>query len=303
MSLTVALRPHPPSGTRRRDAPPSPSRRARRLRAHAVTAALLLLLTAVSVVFLVPIFWMVSTSLKSNRHVFDLPIQWWPGRPLWGNYPGAYATVRFTRYFVNSAIVTGSVTILNAALSALAGYGLAKYRFLGRHALLVLILATLMLPLEVVMVPLYLTVQSLGWLNTYQGMIVPVAANALGVLMMRQYFLSLPDDLIAAARIDGAGHVSTFLRIAVPLAWPALLTVAILIFQSTWDDFVWPFLIISNTSKATVPLAVQTFQSAETSEFPMLMAVSAIASVPLTLLFFVFQRQIITGVATTGMRH
>jgi ABC-type glycerol-3-phosphate transport system permease component len=276
---------------------------ARRVRDHATTIALLLLLTAVTAVFLMPIFWMVSTSLKSNQHVFDLPVQWFPHRALWSNYPAAYETVHFTRYFMNSAIVTGSVTALNVVLSALAGYGLAKYRFLGRHVLLVLILATLMLPLEVIMVPLYLTVQHLGWLNSYQGMIVPVAANALGVLMMRQYFLALPDDLIAAARIDGAGHVSTFLRIGVPLAWPALLTVAILIFQSTWDDFVWPFLIISNMSKATVPLAVQTFQSAETSNFPMLMAVSSIASVPLTVLFFVFQRQIVRGVATTGMRH
>ena len=284
-------------------ASPRQSRRAARLRAHATTIALLLLLTAVTIVFLMPIFWMVSTALKSNRHVFDLPIQWFPRPPLWSNYPTAYTTVHFTRYFTNSAIVTGSVTIINVVLSALAGYGLAKYRFHGRHALLVVILATLMLPLEVVMVPLYLTVQRLGWLNTYQGMIVPVAANALGVLMMRQYFLSLPDDLIAAARIDGAGHVSTFLRIGVPLAWPALLTVAILIFQSTWDDFVWPFLIISNTAKATVPLAVQTFQSAETSNFPALMAVSSIASVPLTVLFFIFQRQIIGGVATTGMRQ
>jgi ABC-type glycerol-3-phosphate transport system permease component len=278
-------------------------RAAARVRAHATTIALLLLLAGVTVIFLMPIFWMVSTSLKSNRHVFDLPIQWFPRQTLWSNYPAAYTTVHFTRYFVNSAIVTGSVTVLNVLLSALAGYGLAKYRFLGRHVLLVLILATLMLPLEVVMVPLYLTVQRLGWLNSYQGMIVPVAANALGVLMMRQYFLSLPDDLIAAARIDGAGHVSTFLRIGVPLAWPALLTVAILIFQSTWDDFVWPFLIISNTAKATVPLAVQTFQSAETSNFPALMAVSSIASVPLTVLFFIFQRQVIGGVATTGMRH
>jgi ABC-type glycerol-3-phosphate transport system permease component len=280
-----------------------PSRRAARVRAQATTIALLLLLAGATVIFLMPIFWMVSTSLKSNRHVFDLPIRWFPRQPLWSNYPAAYTTVRFTRYFVNSAIVTGCVTVLNVVLSALAGYGLAKYRFLGRHVLLVLILATLMLPLEVVMVPLYLTVQRLGWLNSYQGMIVPVAASALGVLMMRQYFLSLPDDLIAAARIDGAGHVSTFLRIGVPLAWPALLTVAILIFQSTWDDFVWPFLIISNTSKATVPLAVQMFQSAETSDFPMLMAVSSIASVPLTVLFFIFQRQVIGGVATTGMRH
>src|SRR5579883_2283466 len=245
---------------------PSPRRAAARVRAQAATAALLLLMTGVTIVFLMPIVWMVSTSLKSNQHVFDLPIRWFPAHPLWSNYPAAYTTVRFTRYFMNSAIVTASVTVLNVLLSALAGYGLAKYRFAGRHVLLVLILATLMLTLEVIMVPLYLTVQRLGWLNSYQGMIVPVAANALGVLMMRQYFLSLPDDLIAAARIDGAGHVSTFLRIG-------------------------------------VPLAVQTFQSAETSNFPMLMAVSSIASVPLTVLFFVFQRQIIGGVATTGMRH
>jgi ABC-type glycerol-3-phosphate transport system permease component len=278
-------------------------RRGAGLQAQAVTLVLLLLLAGVTVLFLMPIFWMVSTSLKTNRHVFDLPIQWFPRQPLWNTYRDAYTTVHFTRYFTNSAIVTGSVTLLNVMLSALAGYGLAKYRFAGRHVLLVAMLATLMLPLEVVMVPLYLIVQGLGWLNSYQGMIVPAAANALGVLMMRQYFLSVPDDLIAAARIDGAGHVATFLRIGVPLAWPALLTAAILIFQSTWDDFVWPFLIVSTPARATVPLAVQTFQSAETSNFPALMAVSAIASVPLTVLFFFFQRHIIRGVATAGMRH
>ena len=281
----------------------SGSRRAARARAALVQAAVLALLALAAVVFLIPIFWMISTSLKSNAHVFDLPIQWVPSHPLWSNYPTAYTTVGFTRYFLNSALVTGSVTLINVTLSALAGYGLAKYRFLGHQFVLVLMLATLMLPLEVIMVPLYLTVEQLRWLNSYQGMIVPVAANAFGVLMMRQYFLSLPDDLIAAARIDGAGHLRTFLRIGVPLAWPAILTVAVLIFQSTWDDFIWPFLIISDTSKATVPLAVQLFQSAETSNFPELMAVSLIASLPLTVLFLVFQRQIIGGVATTGLRQ
>ena len=285
------------------DARPRGALTAGRARSLLAEAAAFVVLAGATVAFLVPILWMVSTSLKSNAHVFDLPIGWIPTPPLWDNYPNAYRTVGFTRYFVNSAIVTGCVTLINVCFSALAGYGLAKYRFFGSRFLLVAILATLMLPLEVIMVPLYLTVEQLHWLNSYQGMIVPVAANAIGVLVMRQYFLSLPDDLIAAARIDGAGHFRTFVRIAVPLAWPAILTVGVLIFQSTWDDFVWPFLIISTTSKATVPLAVQTFQSAETSNFPMLMAVSSIASVPLTVLFFVFQRQIIGGVATTGMRH
>lgn len=276
---------------------------ARHVRSALVQALVVVVLAGATIVFLVPILWMVSTSLKANQHVFDLPIQWIPRPPLWGNFPDAYRTVGFTHYFVNSAIVTGSVTLINVSFSALAGYGLAKYRFFGNQLLLVAILATLMLPLEVIMVPLYLTVEQLRWLNSYQGMIVPVAANAIGVLVMRQYFLSLPDDLIAASRIDGAGHLRTFLRIAVPLAWPAILTVAVLIFQSTWDDFVWPFLIISDASKATVPLAVQTFQSAETSNFPALMAVSTIASLPLTVLFFIFQRQYVSGVATTGLRH
>jgi alpha-1,4-digalacturonate transport system permease protein len=248
---------------------PHHAKRAAGVRAALAQGAVLVLLTLAAVVFLIPIFWMVSTALKSNPHVFDLPIQWVPRPPLWGNFPEAYATVGFTHYFVNSAIVTGSVTLINVTLAALAGYGLAKYRFAGNHLLLVLMLTTLMLPLEVIMVPLYLTMEQLHWLNSYQGMIVPVAANAIGV----------------------------------PLAWPAILTVAVLIFQSTWDDFVWPFLIISNTSKATVPLAVQIFQSAETSNFPELMAVSLIASLPLTVLFLVFQRQIIGGVVTTGLRQ
>ncbi len=263
----------------------------------------LFVLVIATATLLIPIFWMVSTSLKTPFHVFDLPIQWLPSHPVWSNYPDAYKMVNFTHYFINSAIVTGSVTVLNVVISTLAGYGLAKYRFFGRQVLLVLILATLMLPLEVIMIPLYLTVQKLGWLNTYEGLIVPVTANAIGVLIMRQYFLSLPDDLLAAARVDGAGHIRTFFRIAVPLGWPAILTVAVLVFQATWDDFVWPFLIISDTSKATVPLAVQSFESAETSNFPMLMAVSAIAAMPLTILFFVFQRQFIRGVATTGIRQ
>lgn len=273
-----------------------------RVREVAGRLVLLALVLGALAVFLVPIFWMVTTALKSNQHVFDLPIQWIPKNPQWHNFPDAYSTVDFTHYFVNSAIVTGSVTVLNVVLSTLAGYGLAKYRFFGRQFLLVAILATLMLPLEVIMIPLYLTVQGFGWLDTYQGMIVPVAANAIGVLMMRQYFLSLPDDLIAAARIDGSTHVGVFLRIAAPLAWPAILTVAVLIFQATWDDFVWPFLIISDSSKATVPLAVESFQSAEGSDFSAMMAVSTIAALPLTVLFFVFQRQFIRGVATAGLR-
>jgi ABC-type glycerol-3-phosphate transport system permease component len=254
------------------------------------------------IVFLTPVFWMLSTSLKSTDRVFDLPIQWIPTDPQWENYPDSLGKYDFPRFFMNSAIVAGIVTTVHVLLASWAGYGLAKYRFAGRQIVFWLILVTLILPLEVIMIPLWLTIQGLGWENSYQGLIIPVIADAFGVLLMRQYFLSLPNELIDAARIDGAGHVRTFFTIAVPNAWPALVTLAIFVFQATWDEFVWPFLIVNSSEMRTVPLGVQQFQSGELSNFPAVMAVSAVATIPLATLFLVFQRYWIRGVATSGIR-
>jgi ABC-type glycerol-3-phosphate transport system permease component len=260
------------------------------------------LLVACSLVFLVPIFWMASSSLKPVEHVFDLPIQWLPPDPQFGNYPAALGEYDFKRYFLNSGIVAGAVTSIHVLLASWAGYGLAKYRFGGRQVVFWLILVTLLLPLEVIMIPLWLTVKTLGWDNSYAGLIVPVVADAFGVLLMRQYFLSVPNELIDAARIDGAGHLRTFFTIGVPNAWPAIVTLAIFMFQATWDEFVWPFLIISSSDMRTVPLGVQSFQAGELSNFPAVMAVSVVATIPLATLFLVFQRYWVRGVATSGIR-
>jgi ABC-type glycerol-3-phosphate transport system permease component len=274
-----------------------------RVRADPAIAITYVLLAVTAVVALLPIFWMLSTSLKTARDVFDLPIEWIPGDPVWENYPEAYNRNDFTRYFINSLIVAIGVTALHVVLASMAGYGLAKYRFGGRQLVLLAIIVTLVLPLEVIMIPLFLTVQDFGWLNTYQGLIVPVLADAFGVFLMRQYFLALPNALVEAARIDGAGHLRTFFTIGIPLAWPAIATLSIFIFRETWDDFLWPLLIVTESEMRTVPLGVRSFESAELSNFPQIMAISTIATIPLVILFFVFQRQFVRGIAMTGLRE
>jgi multiple sugar transport system permease protein len=270
-------------------------------------AFLYIALTIVTFFLLLPVFWMVSTSLKTLGSEFDLPIEWIPSDPRWENYAEAWSNPLtksdFARYTLNSVIVTAFVTTINVLLTTMAGYGLAKYRFAGANIVFLAIVVTLILPLEVIMVPLFLTVRDLGWIDTYQGIIVPVIADAFGVFLMRQWFRSLPTSLIDAARIDGAGHIRVFFTIAVPLSWPAILTVAIFTFRETWDDYIWPFLIVQSDDMRTIPLGVRTFQQAELSNFPHIMALSTLATIPLVILYFVFQRYFVRGIAATGLRE
>ena len=253
-------------------------------------------------VMLMPILWMVSTSLKPLNRVFELPMQWIPRPPQWSNYPNAWHRFNFARYFLNSIVVSLAVTILNVLLAGFAGYSLAKYRYFGQRALFVAILSTLMLPIEVLMVPTFLIVKDLGWLNSYQGLIIPVVADAFGIFLMRQFLLHLPDSLIEAARIDGASEIGTYFRIVVPLSWPAIVTLTIFTWRETWDAFVWPFIIISDDNLRTVPLGLQRFQEEYVTTYNEVMAISAVAMVPLILLFFFFQRAFIRGIALSGLK-
>ena len=261
------------------------------------------LVAGFAVFLLIPIFWMVSTSLKPLAQVFQLPIQWFPRPPEWGNYSAAWNQFPFPRYFENSLAVSVAVTVLNVVLSGFAGYSLAKYRYFGQRALFIAILCTLMLPIEVLMVPTFLITKELGWLNSYPGLIVPVVADAFGVFLMRQFMLHLPDSLIEAARIDGAGELGTYFRIVVPLVWPAVFTLALFTWRETWDSFVWPFIIISDDALRTVPLGLQRFQEQYVTTYNQLMAISTIAMIPLMLLFFFFQRAFIQGIALSGLKE
>lgn len=274
-----------------------------RLERRAGVIASYVLLMVIAFFVLLPLIWMVSTSLKVQPEVFKDPIVWIPPDPHFNNYPNAYGTHDFTRFFMNSIIVTAISTSVHVLLATMAGYGLAKYRFVGGRVLLVIILATLMLPIEVIMVPLFLTVRDFGWLDTYQGLIMPHIGDAFGVFLMRQYFLSLPDALLEAARIDGAGHLRTFFTVAFPLCRPAMATLAIFGGREVWDDFLWPFLVVSSSDMQTVPIGIQSFQAAELANFPNIMAISTIATVPLVVLFFVFQRQFVRGIQLSGLRE
>lgn len=255
-----------------------------------------------AILMLIPMLWMLSTSLKDLSDVFKIPIQWLPRPPHWGVYAEAWTRFPFERYFLNSLVVTGAVTFLNVLLAGFAGYGLAKYRLLGGRALFLAILSTLMLPIEVLMVPTFLIVKGLGWVNTYQGLIVPVVADAFGVFLMRQFMLNVPDALLEAARIDGASELGTYFRIVLPLVWPAILTLTIFTWRETWDSFVWPFLIVTEDHMRTIPLGLQRFQEQYVTTYNEVMAISSLAMIPLVLMFFFFQRAFIRGIALSGLK-
>jgi ABC-type glycerol-3-phosphate transport system permease component len=262
-----------------------------------------LLLVAGAVVMLLPIFWMVSTSVKPLNQIFSLPIQWWPAHPQWENYSNAWSRFPFGRYFINSVIVSLGVTVLNVTLSGFAGFALAKYRFFGKQVMFLAILATLMLPIEVLMVPTFLIVKELNWLNTYQGLIIPAAADAFGIFLMRQTMLHIPDALIEAARIDGASEPRIYFQIILPLLWPAVLTLALFVWRETWDAFVWPLLITSQDALRTVPIGLQRFQEENLTNYNEAMAMSFISMLPLAVMFFIFQRAFIQGIAGTGIKE
>jgi ABC-type glycerol-3-phosphate transport system permease component len=261
------------------------------------------LLLACTVVMLVPLFWMLSTSLKPLADVFALPVVWWPAAPQWGNFVSAWNQYPFARYFLNSTVTGAAITVINVLFSGFAGYALAKFDFFGKQAVFLAILSTLMLPIEVLMVPTFLLVKDLGWLNTYQAMIVPSAASAFGVFLMRQTMFHIPDSLLEAARIDGASELRIYFQILVPLVWPALLTLALLEFRESWDSFLWPLIVTSQADMRTVAVGLSMFQQQNVTTFNQLMAMSAVAMLPMLVLFFFFQRAFIQGIASTGIKE
>ncbi|MCC7106342.1 MAG: carbohydrate ABC transporter permease [Chloroflexi bacterium] len=259
-------------------------------------------LAAGAFVTLLPFFWMVSASLKPVDRVFALPVEWVPANPRWETYVTALTRYPFDRYFLNSLLIASAITIANVFFCSLAGYGLSKFRYPGRDLAFVAILSTLMLPLEVVMVPTYLVTKEFGWLNSYQGLIVPLALDAFGVFLMRQFILGIPSELIEAARMDGATEWTIYRTIVLPLSRPALAALAIFTFRESWDQFIWPFLVISQDDLRTVPLGIQMFESAFGTAYNEVMAVAVIGMLPMAILFFVLQRAFVQGITMTGIK-
>lgn len=259
-------------------------------------------LTAGALVVLVPIVWAVLSSLKTPEELARRPPTLWPQDLTIGNYTEALTAFDFPQYFLNSAIVTVLATALTLVVNSMAAYALSKYNFRGRDTLFVITLATIMIPLQVIFLPVYQVVSSLGLVNTLWGMIIPAAATPTGVFLLRQYMLSLPDDLIEAARIDGAGEFRIFVQIVLPLCRPALAVVAIFSVIWRWNDFLWPLIVAQDESVYTLPVALARFSAQLVVPFNLVLAMSVLSIVPVVLLFLLLQKQIIAGVAQTGLK-
>jgi multiple sugar transport system permease protein len=262
----------------------------------------LALLIALAFAFLIPILWMTVMSFQEGGKMFDLRTEWIPSVWHFENYPNALSRAPFVQYFINSGIVSLTVMTTNVVFCTLAGYGLAKFRFPGAGLVLLLILSTLMLPLEVTLVPTFLIVHKFEWINTYQGLVAPLLIDAFGVFLMRQSIMSIPSDYIEAARIDGAGELRILLQIIVPQCVPALSVLAIFSFRDSWDQFLWPLTVVSIDALRTYPLGLVQFGEEYGNPATEQMAIAVLATLPVFLLFLILQRSINRGFGLSGLK-
>jgi multiple sugar transport system permease protein len=262
----------------------------------------LLLLAALALAFLIPILWMTVMSFQEGGKMFDLRTEWIPAVWHFENYPNAISRAPFVRYFINSGIVSVTVMAANVVFCTLAGYGLAKFHFRGSGLVLLLILSTLMLPLEVTLVPTFLIVHKFEWINTYQGIVAPLLIDAFGVFLMRQSIISIPSDYIEAARIDGAGELRILLQIIVPQCLPALSVLAIFSFRDSWDQFLWPLTVVSIDRLRTYPLGLVQFGEEYGNPATEQMAIAVLATLPVFLLFMILQRSVNRGFGLSGLK-
>ncbi|HEY6567880.1 MAG TPA: carbohydrate ABC transporter permease [Actinomycetota bacterium] len=261
-----------------------------------------LILMPMALLMLVPLVWMVITSLETLAQTRRFPPVLWPGQLQFQNYPDALGAAPFPRWFWNTAVVTITVVASNLLLCSLAAYAFARMHFLGKKAIYFLLLATLMVPLQVVLVPTFLIVKQLGLINHLGALIVPNLANVFGIFMLTQFFRTLPIELEEAARIDGASRLKILFTIVLPLSAPALATLAVIQFMWTWNDFLWPLVTLYNEPAYTLQLGLQSFQGSHLTEWNLLMAGNVMSMIPMLVLFIVAQRWFIRGIATQGLK-
>ena len=259
-------------------------------------------LIPLSALMLLPLVWMLVTSIETLAESRHFPPTLVPSGIHWQNYPDALAAAPFGRFFTNSLIVTLASVAGNLLLCSLAGYAFARLRFFGRDVTFIALLATLMVPFQVTMIPTFLIVQHLGLVNTLGALIAPNLVTPFGIFLLRQFFRTLPVELEEAARIDGCSRLGVLFRVVLPLSMPALATLAIVTFLWTWNDFLWPLIAISSTDKMTVQLGLASFQGAHQTNWTLLMAGNVMALAPMLLVFVVAQRWFVQSLASTGVK-
>ncbi len=268
---------------------------------RAIPAYLLLLLAVVIIVL--PLTWMLTASLKTRQEIYTLPVSWVPETFRWQNYRQAWTAVPFERFFINSVVTTIAGSGLELINGVLTAYALVFLPFPKKNLIFLFVIAALMVPFQVTIIPNYVLVADLGWVNTYQGIVIPGAAVAFGAFLMRQQFLSLPREVIEAARIDGAGHLRMLWSIVLPMSRPALVTFALISIVAKWNDYLWPLLVTNNDQHMTLPVGLTQLQHSEgSSEWGVVMAGAVMVITPVLAVFLWAQRHIVQGLTAGSVK-
>lgn len=265
-------------------------------------AALLLALACGALVMLFPIYWMFATAIRPRTEIFEPLVALLPGRVTWEHFAAIWRRYPLLDWIGNSLFIAVVGVAITVFVNLLCGYTFAKFRFPGRNILFFAILGALMIPIQVILVPEFLITAWLGLLNTPWGVILPRAAEAFGIFMVRQFMVSIPDELIEAARLDGAGEFRIFLRVVLPLSRPVIAVLTIFTFMWRWNDFSWPLVVLTNQPSFTLPLGLNLLRGEVNPEWGQVMALALLSLVPMLLIFLAFQRHLVQGIASTGLK-
>ncbi|MDJ0702531.1 MAG: carbohydrate ABC transporter permease [Leptolyngbyaceae cyanobacterium MO_188.B28] len=261
------------------------------------------LLAAIALVMLLPLMWLVSTAFKSpTENIFQIPPQFWPTEPTLNNFIEVWRTNPFGRYFFNSGLVAILTVILNLVFCSLAAYPLARLSFQGREVIFSLIVSTIMIPFQIVMIPLYILTVQLGLQNTYLGVIFPSISSAFGIFLLRQAFQGVPKELEEAARMDGCSELGIWWSVMLPSVRPALVTLAIFVFIGSWSDFLWPLIVLTDQTYFTLPLGVQRLAGSFSLDWRLIAAGSVISIAPVVAFFVAMQRYIVPTESGSGLK-
>ena len=263
-----------------------------------------LVLIFFAIITLAPLAWAISTSLKPNADVFGFPPQWIPENPRWSNYTDAWEIAPFSRFYWNSFYITVLIVGGQLLTSSLAGFAFARMRFPARDTLFLLYLAALMIPSQVIMIPIFLMVKELGWVNSHLSLIIPSLATPFGTFLFRQFFLGIPEDLVDAAKLDGCSPFGVYWRVFLPLSKPALATLGIFTALATWNSFIWPLILIRSTEKYTVTQGIGLLRGMIQfrASWDLVMAGTVTALIPIVIVFIFAQRYFIEGITLSGLK-
>ena len=267
-----------------------------------IKIALYALLIVVAATMFVPFLWMISTSLKENQFVLSMPPEFFPAAPTFGSYQQLLDLLPFGRMMVNSFLVAISVTIGQIISGSMAAYVFARMEFRGRDVIFLAYLATLMIPSQVTIVPLFILMRYLGWINTYQGIISPMVFTAFGTFLLRQSFLTIPKELEEAAFIDGASHWTVFWKIIMPVSRPALATLAVFAFMQAWNAYLWPLFVTNDENIMTLPVGLALLHGRYLTEWNLVMAGAVVTIIPMLIIYLMAQDYFVKGVVTSGLK-